>query len=981
MQYHKYRQYSRKVSPPKQGLLQVLLSLFRGPNRARLFGWMFVVMIVISSGVIAPLQQAGALTKTSELSPGDAAKSFAYYKALRHCMNAGSYANSYFFYGAWIQQQDMNQDNASSFEWFSADAATITSLVRVDNTATVGVVNDAKDNGITNCGGAAGKSWIAAAANLWGYNSGPQLLCDLGFTREVKGSSCTGIPSGASNKFIAPDNAPSKLDDFWKSKLGNTSTGVASITANGGEYRLNLDSFQAACLPSSISYTIQEFTSGSLTPTPKTYQASSQGRDGNTNVRLYQDLDIKCSDLANKLKSANSAAVLGYMGYLKIHNGSDSSSNCPPGSSSTAAASTGCGAPSTATSCVIDGVGWAVCSVANFFASVSDSIYGLIANLLHVPKINTDTTSGTNGVYNAWVIMRNLANVAFVIGFLIIIFSQITSLGVSNYGVKKTLPRLVVAAILVNVSFWISAVAVDLSNVLGAGIYNLMSSVKDTMNIGISTNWGNIIGGLLAGGALTVAGTVLTAVSLSAVFAADGGMAILFLALPLVLAAVLAVLIAAFVLIARQALVIILIIISPLAFVALLLPNTEKLFSKWRSALVSMLLMYPIISIVFGGAQIAGLAIMATAKTGDQITALLAIVVGQTVMVLPFFFIPTLIMKFSGDSLKGLVSTLNSKGKGLIGGISGAARKEGQGRFKRSLNTMKYGENAPKGRLGRGVRRFGRSLDQIKDRQGMTDGYLSEERQATTRERLGTSEAYATLAAAGSVTGGQQLASRAQAAAEAEELKKAMQPLLRQISTMDPADKRGLLETEISAGGSRASAALHYSAQIGDTGFLRENLNRGGETGRMTREAINANPNSIIGKAPDLVKGAKAAFGSLKGEDLVQFKPDTASAFVTHMQTLAETASKTSDPQYASDPEFKKNVDEAAASYKTAANGFNSAVQDIQKSPEFQGKFNAEVGTKIQQTIMDITMANPGLTIQHDLHTGIIGIQADGKIR
>lgn len=41
-------------------------------------------------------------------------------------------------------------------------------------------------------------------------------------------------------------------------------------------------------------------------------------------------------------------------------------------------------------------------------------------------------------------------------------------------------------------------------------------------------------------------------------------------------------------LIARKALIVILIVISPLAFVAFLLPNTEKFFSKWRSTFVGL---------------------------------------------------------------------------------------------------------------------------------------------------------------------------------------------------------------------------------------------------------------------------------------------------------------------------------------------------------------------------------------------------------
>jgi len=430
---------------------------------------------------------------------------------------------------------------------------------------------------------------------------------------------------------------------------------------------------------------------------------------------------------------------------------------------------------STASTCVIDGVGWIVCSVASFLGSVADGIYGLIENLLRVPIVNTDISSGTNGVYNTWMIMRNLANTAFVIGFLIIIFSQLTGIGVSNYGVKKTLPRMVIAAILVNISFWVSAVAVDLSNILGAGLYDLFSQAKGNMNIGISSNWGNIIVGLLAGSAFTVTATAIVVGTAGALLTASGGgMALVFLALPLVLAAVLAVFLAAFVLIARQALVIILIIVSPLAFVALLLPNTESLFKKWKSALISLLLMYPIMSIVFGGAQIAGLAIISTVVANtDPVAVILAILIGQTVMVVPFFLLPTLIMKFSGNSLNGITANVMSKGKSLMGGAGKMARKEGRGRFNRSINTMKYGDSEPTSRIGRAVRRYGGKYDQTKDQQGNADKYLTHERNIATRERLATDPNYATASAAGSEAGGKVLQLRAEAAGQAEDLQEA----------------------------------------------------------------------------------------------------------------------------------------------------------------------------------------------------------------
>ena len=71
-------------------------------------------------------------------------------------------------------------------------------------------------------------------------------------------------------------------------------------------------------------------------------------------------------------------------------------------------------------------------------------------------------------------------------------------------------------------------------------------------------------------------------------------------------------------LIARKALIVILIVISPLAFVAFLLPNTEKFFSKWRSTFVGLLMVFPIVGLLFGGGILAGSIVKAGATDADN---------------------------------------------------------------------------------------------------------------------------------------------------------------------------------------------------------------------------------------------------------------------------------------------------------------------------------------------------------------------------
>lgn len=316
------------------------------------------------------------------------------------------------------------------------------------------------------------------------------------------------------------------------------------------------------------------------------------------------------------------------------------------------------------TSCALQGIGWIVCPLTTAMAGITDSLYGWIQNFLKVQPLNINIDASDNTTYIAWSSMRTFANLVFVIVFLIIIFSQLTGSGVSNYGVKKMLPRLVVAAILVNISYWVAAIAVDVFNILGSGVYAIVRNLP-LGNISITDNiWETVLGWLLAGGAggsLAIGGYALLTGAAAGTLTAAMWIAIVF-----VLGAVLALVIAFLILAARQALIIVLIIIAPLAFVAYILPNTEKYFTLWRKALTTLLLFYPLFALLFSGSYIVGMIIIGSAgQANDEAAVGMTVILGMAVMVVPLAITP-LIMRFSTGVLGTVAGMINNKNKGLI---------------------------------------------------------------------------------------------------------------------------------------------------------------------------------------------------------------------------------------------------------------------------------------------------------------------------
>lgn len=329
-----------------------------------------------------------------------------------------------------------------------------------------------------------------------------------------------------------------------------------------------------------------------------------------------------------------------------------------------------------ATTCAIDGLGWIVCPIVNFLAQVADGAYGIVAGLLEVQPLTTTGTS--EPIYQAWSIMRNFANVAFVIIFLVIIFSQVTGFGISNYGIKRMLPRLIIAAILVNVSYWICAIAVDLSNILGYSLKEVFENVGATFQApefsGSQTGeggWGALAAPILAGGILAgVAGALY--IGLSAF-------------LPLLITAIFALLSAFLVLAIRQALIILLIVVSPLAFVTFLLPNTQGLFSKWRTLFQSLLIVFPIISLIFGASALASQVITASAANiQDEAQQFAVQAAGAAMSTIPLIAV-LLIGKFMGK-INGFI---NNPARGLVDrakkGAEGVHERQQQRRTIRAL--------------------------------------------------------------------------------------------------------------------------------------------------------------------------------------------------------------------------------------------------------------------------------------------------------
>lgn len=340
-------------------------------------------------------------------------------------------------------------------------------------------------------------------------------------------------------------------------------------------------------------------------------------------------------------------------------------------------------------------IGWMICPATTMLNSVLESAYDkLVEPMLKVSPELVNSVGENNATYKAWGIFRNFANIIFIILFLGVIISQVTGFGIDNYGIKKILPKLIITAILINLSFYICQLTVDISNMAGFSLRTLFEQIaKENLNSADNSYWGTFKEGsswlatILAGG-----GGLLIAFKGALTYLIGP----LFMVL---LSAVISVFFLFVILAARKAIIILLIATAPIAIAFYALPNTNSLFKKWLSLFKTLLVVYPVCGLLIGAGAMASSVIIRAGAAGEETITML---VGIIIQVVPFFFVPSLVKK-AVDGAAGLGSriagfnkfsgALNQRAKtGLAEARTKAAASKGVFGWRDKLANSKVGK-------------------------------------------------------------------------------------------------------------------------------------------------------------------------------------------------------------------------------------------------------------------------------------------------
>lgn len=320
-------------------------------------------------------------------------------------------------------------------------------------------------------------------------------------------------------------------------------------------------------------------------------------------------------------------------------------------------------------------LGWVLCPALGSLTDLLQYTYTGVVNQLQLPA----STLFSDGLKTVWSTFRDISNVIFVILFLFVIISQLTGFGIDNYGIKKTLPRIIIVAILINLSYIICQVAVDVSNIVGASmkgfLVNLANSIEiadppdpeysitflidEVNNIALAIPLGLV--------------TQLTACIVGGIIFIIASLAGLWMGLLYS--------------VARTVGIVLCVALSPLAFASFLLPNTEKLFKKWLELMKNLLMIYPICSALLGAGFLIGKMLTPAAYTSEGITGFINTMIVTLAPTVCFFMIPKV--------LKGSLASMGMVGKYFADRRAkhGITRKA---RARRAMNAAKNSQAAAK---------------------------------------------------------------------------------------------------------------------------------------------------------------------------------------------------------------------------------------------------------------------------------------------
>ena len=280
-------------------------------------------------------------------------------------------------------------------------------------------------------------------------------------------------------------------------------------------------------------------------------------------------------------------------------------------------------------------------------------------------------------VERTWSAFRTLANAFFVLAFLYAIYQVAFSSGNNAYLIRSMLPKLAAAVVLVQLSFFLSKILVDVSNDLGRYVSEVFNWVFQGQDFNPAA--------ILAGPEDTSFADFIVQSSVIAI-----GVVAILVSFATIASVIVTMLITVFIiLLARKMLILVAIVLAPLAAIAWIHPQTDGFAKAWWHTFSKLLLMYPIIILLIKTGELMARA-TSTASDSAEFD-----MVRFVAFFIPFFLIP-FTFKFAGGMIGQLAGMANNGSKGLIDRARGVDKRRKE--YRTEDAAAKYRRNQAEGR-------------------------------------------------------------------------------------------------------------------------------------------------------------------------------------------------------------------------------------------------------------------------------------------
>lgn len=244
------------------------------------------------------------------------------------------------------------------------------------------------------------------------------------------------------------------------------------------------------------------------------------------------------------------------------------------------------------------GIGQSIIALSSFILWASGWLFDEVVKYTIVDMAKNLNEGGLNqSIGLAWGTLRDIANMAFI---FVLLYAAFKAMFDANFsGAQTIIKNIIIVALIINFSLFLTKVVIDASNVVSIGFYRSITTSETTVS-GINNS-----GETVTAKAGSISGSYMRILKIHTWFSSElleiirgndtkiiltiSVFTSIFLLIVSVLFFVMAIMLAT-----RFIVLIFLMVLSPIAFVSIAIPNGQTIFNKWKDSLVSQAFFAPI---------------------------------------------------------------------------------------------------------------------------------------------------------------------------------------------------------------------------------------------------------------------------------------------------------------------------------------------------------------------------------------------------